>query len=320
MRFNFLVLGLLLISLFGTSEVVAKGAPLVDQKVVFEDATKRTSEEVREYILAGTEKSRPLLESAIDSDAPGILLLSFNKANKHFFTVEVTYDGDGFQVKYVGSKNLSFSESNGERFIHGNYSVWIDAWIKQIKIAQTLYLTAKGEPSHKEKVARLSFSSAGSSDRVVFSKSDEANICNTYDKVGTVAYHTQSEILARENEKKEWNEKYKTISIFGVRIEPPSFPPQVQTIYVPASHPIHIRGQSGSTDYSTGAMGQTSTLTKSCGPIIEKFTPEGGKEYLIEFTMTSLSRHGECMQRIYDVTDPNIRKPILVETASDCLK
>jgi hypothetical protein len=298
----------------------ARTAPLVDKGVVFEDKTSRTAEQVRGYILHAAGNFNSELTYKIESDDPGALQLEFHKEKSHYVSVLFTYSAEGFQTKYVSSKDLNFSESNGARVIHPNYMVWIEQVIKQAKAAHAMQLNAKGEVTNPEAVAQISFSSTGLVDTVKFSKSDEATTCGKGDLVAVVANWPEAEIEAREAEKIAWNAKYKTIVVFGRRIEPPSLPARTATINVPASRPVLISGSSYAHDYGKNILaGRFAEGERTCGPLDLKFTPQGARKYLVEYTVSDrILRFNKCAQAVFDVTDPDKRMPVNVEEGAVC--
>lgn len=298
----------------------ARTAPLVEKGVVFEYKTPRTAEQVRGYILHAAGSFNSELTYKVESDSPGALQLEFNKGNSHYVSVLFTYGCDGFQTKYLTSKDLNYSESNGTRVIHPNYMVWIDQVIKQAKSAHAMQLNAKGEVTNPEVVAQISFISTGLTDTIKFSKSDETNACGKGDLVSEVASWSEAEVEARELEKKEWNAKYKTIVVFGRRIEPPSLPARTATINVAAFRPVQIIGSSYAYDYGKNVTaGRFRDGTQTCGPLALKFTPQGAKKYLIEFSVSNrILLSSQCKQTIFDVTDPEKRVPVPLEEGTAC--
>lgn len=61
----------------------------------------------------------------VTADVPGKLTLKYNKQDKHEVVVDVSYDGQGFQIRYVSSTNMKFEVVDGVRKIHPFYNNWI---------------------------------------------------------------------------------------------------------------------------------------------------------------------------------------------------
>lgn len=54
---------------------------------------------------------------------PGHLIGNVAVRNKHFATVDVTFDTESFSITYKSSQNLNYNADRGE--IHPNYNSWI---------------------------------------------------------------------------------------------------------------------------------------------------------------------------------------------------
>ena len=54
---------------------------------------------------------------------PGHLLGKVNVRNKHFATVDVTFDTEAFSINYKSSQNLNYDANSNS--IHPNYNKWI---------------------------------------------------------------------------------------------------------------------------------------------------------------------------------------------------
>lgn len=141
MKFAQLLAALLFV--LPASAVLAGGkpVPLVEPSIVLPalEGQTQTAESVRGFIkTAATEvKSGSLpLGVVVDSDEPGLLTLTFNKQERNYFTLAVSYNATGYQLKYVSSRNLDYAERDGARLIHRNYPVWINNFVNQITAAQ----------------------------------------------------------------------------------------------------------------------------------------------------------------------------------------
>ena len=295
--------------LFGMSGAwAARSAPLVEKSYTFDEQSSRTAEQIRDYILAGAGKYKEL-SYKVESDSPGSLQLEFNKGNNHYVSVVFTYDHAGFKTAYVTSKNLNYTETNGVRSIHPNYMVWLDEMFLQMKIAHAMRLNAKGEPSDMKAVAELNFATNTGAATVYFDKSDASKQCGSFDRIGTVSKLSPEDEAERQKKVEEWNEKYKD-SIFGKRALQKYVPIDTAlTRYVPGSSPVQIR----SSAYVAGG---------SCGPFNHRFTPENGKKYTIELSVTFTGGKyiGYCNQEIFDDTDPELRVPVPKEEIPECKK
>lgn len=350
MKINFSHITVLLFMLFSMGAAVAgRTAPLVEQSVVFDAQSARTPEQIRSYILRAAEVFNSELTYKIEFDNPGALQLELNKENNHYVSVLFSYDNAGFKANYVSSKNLNYAESNGARVIHPNYMVWIDQLIKAAKTAYSMQLGAKGEVTNPDAVSELTFRSTEGKDTVKFLKADETTACGKFAEVGLVANWPEEEVAAREKEKADWNAKYKTITVLGKRIEPPSLPPRSLHSVVVAAKPVRIRATSSivvekgvastvadtlvdlafmsalsaqkRAEYSSTANNGSNTEVLSCGPVTFQFTPRGGKKYSIEYSVSHAeSRSGKCTQSVFDVTDPNTRIPVPAEEGDICKK
>jgi hypothetical protein len=53
----------------------------------------------------------------------------------HEAVVDVTYDADGFQIKYVSSQQLNYVVDSGNRRIHPNYNQWVKSLANDIQVA-----------------------------------------------------------------------------------------------------------------------------------------------------------------------------------------
>ncbi|MES2581321.1 MAG: hypothetical protein V4627_01280 [Pseudomonadota bacterium] len=345
MKINFSRTTVLLCLLFTMGgALAARTAPLVEKSTVLDEASTRTPEQMRGYILRAADVFDKDLTYKVESDNPGALQLEFNKGNSHYVSVLFAYDHAGFKANYVSSKNLNYGESDGVRVIHPNYMVWIDRLIKAAKTAYDMQLSAVGAVTNPEAVAEVTFRSTDDVDTVRFTKGDETTACGKFEVVGLVANLPEAEVAAREKEKADWNAKYKVISLLGRRIEPKSLPPRSMTVTVTAARPLRISGTSSisvETGPSVGSIvtdlamlsalspgqragyGVTTSETEvlKCGPLALKFTPQGARKYAIEFAVSQADpRNRKCTQNVFDVTDPDKRVPVAVEEGDVCKK
>ncbi len=68
----------------------------------------------------------------IQDDQPGRLLL-VTQVQTHVATVEVVYDGGGFQIRYGGSQDLDYAVEDGHPVIHPRYNRWITTLSNEIR-------------------------------------------------------------------------------------------------------------------------------------------------------------------------------------------
>ena len=52
---------------------------------------------------------------------------------EHTANIHIAYDARQVQIRYVGSTNLKYAESKGQRLIHTNYLSWIQNLVVDIK-------------------------------------------------------------------------------------------------------------------------------------------------------------------------------------------
>lgn len=64
-------------------------------------------------------------------EGPGHLVGDVAVRNKHFATVDVTFDTESFSIRHKSSQNLNYNASRGE--IHPNYNSWISNLQKDIQ-------------------------------------------------------------------------------------------------------------------------------------------------------------------------------------------
>ena len=124
------------VAMLAVSSAQAKRqAPLIDTPrvaVLNAQGQSLTAEQIRSAILSGAKAVGWL----VNTDAPGTLLLSYNKQNKHYVVIRLDYDAQGYQARYVSSTNLNYeTPAEGGALIHPNYNLWIDNLLKHIKVA-----------------------------------------------------------------------------------------------------------------------------------------------------------------------------------------
>ena len=113
--------GLALAALLGVTH--ARTVPLVDPERVALVSTSAalTPELVKQAIVRGGAR----FEWIVVNEQPGKIQLKYNKNNKHEVTVEVSYDSTGFQIRYISSINLDYSDKKGAPVIHSVYPRWL---------------------------------------------------------------------------------------------------------------------------------------------------------------------------------------------------
>lgn len=92
---------------------------------------------------ASAEQIRRAFESAamsrgwkITHEAPGRMLASYNKQNKHMVSCEITYSTGVFSLKYRDSLNMRYEPAaNGQGTIHPYYNKWVDFLIQDARAA-----------------------------------------------------------------------------------------------------------------------------------------------------------------------------------------
>jgi hypothetical protein len=68
----------------------------------------------------------------IQDDKPGRLML-LAQTQTHIATVDVIYDGRGFQIKYNGSLDMDYAVEDGHPVIHPRYNRWISTLSNEIR-------------------------------------------------------------------------------------------------------------------------------------------------------------------------------------------
>lgn len=116
------VRGLLLISLIAVAGCRMGTIYNANGVNYVEPATTKQNLTLEQYknaiIRAGTRRNWQFEELA-----PGHLLGKVNVRNKHFATVDVTFDTEAFSINYKSSQNLNYDA--GTKSIHPNYNKWV---------------------------------------------------------------------------------------------------------------------------------------------------------------------------------------------------
>jgi len=94
--------------------------PLIEpSRVVLVSGQDRSLDQLKQAIVRGGARHNWTLAK----EEPGKLTLKYNKQNKHEVVVEVSYDLEGFQIRYVSSVNMKHDSATGE--IHPFYNKWV---------------------------------------------------------------------------------------------------------------------------------------------------------------------------------------------------
>ncbi|QNM95941.1 hypothetical protein [Chitinimonas koreensis] len=123
-----------LVLAFAAAPAAARQAPLIEPAPVQLSAATgqpQTAEAVRAAIVEGALR----LGWMVSKQEPGRLVLTYNKQGKHEVTIEVAYDADKYQIKYLGSQNMNYEKTGEQAEIHPNYNRWISNLIAQINKA-----------------------------------------------------------------------------------------------------------------------------------------------------------------------------------------
>lgn len=152
-----------LVFMLGASSTMAKLATLVDPDIRFDDGPPATAKQIHDYIIAGADRYTGEVVYKLESDSNNEIRLQLVQARKHTFRVAIPYDAGGFQIKYLSSTSgLQYRESDGERQIHPNYIKWINGLVKEIKMAHSLGLDVRGEPTDPKTAAYVTIAGPGS--------------------------------------------------------------------------------------------------------------------------------------------------------------
>ncbi len=94
--------------------------PLIEpSRVLLVSSQDRSLDQIKQAIVRGGARHNWTLAK----DEPGKLTLKYNKQNKHEVVVDVSYDQQGFQIRYVSSLNMKHDSATGE--IHPFYNRWV---------------------------------------------------------------------------------------------------------------------------------------------------------------------------------------------------
>ncbi len=156
--------------------------------------------------------------------------------------------------------------------------------------------TVKVDADH----ARVVMRSAGMPMSVNYSISSAQNSCEEFTPVGRV-FHSGREVLL------PWIAKLTEKSRKVVSRDLP----EVDQLVV-AGRPVQIKGNS-SWSSTTAQM----TSSGSCGPLVSRFTPVGGKTYLVEFLFSGTS---SCAQNVFEIDAAEQRMPVEPVESLACRK
>lgn len=116
---------------FVMANAISREVPLQDvgrTLIVSTSDAAPTLINVRAAIINGAQSSG----WQIVGDDSNKLTLKYNKQGKHEVVVAAVYDTNGFELKYIDSTSMNFSEKNGTKMIHPNYNRWVQSLIKGI--------------------------------------------------------------------------------------------------------------------------------------------------------------------------------------------
>ncbi len=94
----------------------------------FNTADALSSEQAAEAIMNAGSK----LGWSMSEVGPGLIRGDINVRSKHQATVDISYDGRGYSIAYVGSENLKYDAEKG--VIHRNYNSWVQNLDRQIRV------------------------------------------------------------------------------------------------------------------------------------------------------------------------------------------
>jgi hypothetical protein len=86
--------------------------------------------DVEAAIYQGCSKGKWIPTKIRDGEIEATLYL-----RNHVAVVDIDYDANAFQVRYVRSENLNFKNRGGEEVIHPNYNAWVKNLISNIETA-----------------------------------------------------------------------------------------------------------------------------------------------------------------------------------------
>jgi phage tail protein X len=76
---------------------------------------------VREAIVQSANR----YQWVIVEETPGVLVLKHDKGTKHQAVVRISYDAQGYQLRYVSSMNLNHQGEGPGAQIHPTYNRWV---------------------------------------------------------------------------------------------------------------------------------------------------------------------------------------------------
>lgn len=86
--------------------------------------------DVEAAIYQGASKRKWIPTKIRDGQIEATLYL-----HSHVAVVDIDYDVDSFQVRYIRSENLNYKNRDGEEVIHPNYNAWVNNLISDIEAA-----------------------------------------------------------------------------------------------------------------------------------------------------------------------------------------
>jgi hypothetical protein len=91
-----------------------------------------TMDDYKDAIIRGGAKRKWTFEDG----GPGHLIASVGVRGKHFATVDIVFDTEGFSITHKSSQNLNYNAGRNE--IHPNYNSWIHLLQDEIQAEITL--------------------------------------------------------------------------------------------------------------------------------------------------------------------------------------
>jgi hypothetical protein len=108
-------------------------------RIKFQSANAPGREKMRQAIAAGTAAHGWQLSAETD----GRMQMT-RSVRQHSMSVELTYDADGYVIRYLESSNLLYREPKpGLRAIHRSYNVWIDELVTAINAAAGAHVSER---------------------------------------------------------------------------------------------------------------------------------------------------------------------------------
>lgn len=68
---------------------------------------------------------------------------------EHLAVVDIAYDDDSFDITYVRSENLRYSDSDGQQRIHSSYNKWVKNLVMDIEAALSQRRPAEPQESKR---------------------------------------------------------------------------------------------------------------------------------------------------------------------------